>query len=272
MGARSRGVLANHRNWPASPDPPLRPNRGYLHRCSGPGLSCGHAPPRGRIHRPRLPDESRRGRYHPDTRSRPRASGVTRFSPPTDRKGNINMESTVHKNSDLTCRGTAGSRRGDSRRRRGMASNPPTADGVRPSRTAGPRRRQVMPLPPRRRRPGRRRVPGARWLLWAGCLIGLAVGGYLLAPVVETALSTVSTDDAYVNGDVTLVAPRVPGQVARVLVSDNNRVKKGDLLVQLDREPYQVEVDIKKAAVVSAEADAKPPRPRFERSWDRRAA
>jgi membrane fusion protein (multidrug efflux system) len=72
---------------------------------------------------------------------------------------------------------------------------------------------------------------------------------------VKTALSTVSTDDAYVNGYVTFLAPRVPGQVARVLVHDNNRVKKGDLLVQLDREPYQVQVDIKTAAVASAEAD-----------------
>ena len=70
-------------------------------------------------------------------------------------------------------------------------------------------------------------------------------------------MNTVSTDDAYVNGHVTYVAPRVPGQVARVLVSDNNRVRRGDLLVQLDREPYQVQLDIKKAAVVGAEADLK---------------
>ena len=34
------------------------------------------------------------------------------------------------------------------------------------------------------------------------------------------------------------VAPRVPGQVVRVLVDDNNRVRKGNLLVQLDKEPY----------------------------------
>jgi membrane fusion protein (multidrug efflux system) len=74
---------------------------------------------------------------------------------------------------------------------------------------------------------------------------------------VETALNTVSTDDAYVNGYVTYVAPRVPGQVARVLVHDNYRVQKGTLLVQLDNEPYQVQVDIKKAAIVNAEADLK---------------
>ena len=68
-------------------------------------------------------------------------------------------------------------------------------------------------------------------------------------------LNTVSTDDAYVNGHVTFVAPRVVGQVSRVLVDDNYRVKKGDLLVQLDKEPYQVQVAIKKAAVAAAEAD-----------------
>jgi membrane fusion protein, multidrug efflux system len=68
-------------------------------------------------------------------------------------------------------------------------------------------------------------------------------------------LNTVSTDDAYVNGHVTFVAPRVPGQVVRVLVDDNNRVHKGDLLVQLDKEPYEVEVHIAQAAIDAAQSD-----------------
>jgi membrane fusion protein (multidrug efflux system) len=84
---------------------------------------------------------------------------------------------------------------------------------------------------------------------------GLAAGGYFLVPWVKTALNTVSTDDAYVNSHVTFVAPRVAGQVTEVLVDDNYRVKKGDLLVQLDKEPFQVQVAIKRAAVASAEAD-----------------
>ncbi len=57
------------------------------------------------------------------------------------------------------------------------------------------------------------------------------------------------------NGHVTFVAARVPGQVSRVLVDDNYRVDKGDLLVELDREPYQVIVAVKKAAVDTAKAD-----------------
>jgi membrane fusion protein (multidrug efflux system) len=73
--------------------------------------------------------------------------------------------------------------------------------------------------------------------------------------MVATSLNTVSTDDAYVNSHVTFVAPRVAGQVTRVLVDDNARVKKGALLVQLDKEPYQVQVRIRQAAVESAQAD-----------------
>ena len=92
-------------------------------------------------------------------------------------------------------------------------------------------------------------------LLALGGVLILAAGAFLIVPWVKTALTTVSTDDAYVDGDVTFVAPRVSGQVANVLVSNNNRVKKGDILVQLDREPYQVQVNITKAALVAAEAD-----------------
>jgi membrane fusion protein, multidrug efflux system len=94
------------------------------------------------------------------------------------------------------------------------------------------------------------------WLLAAAAVVGVAVAGILLVPWVQTVLNTVSTDDAYVNGHVTFVAARVPGQVTTpVLVDDNYRVKKGDLLVVLDKEPYQIQVDIKKAALLAAKAD-----------------
>jgi membrane fusion protein (multidrug efflux system) len=93
------------------------------------------------------------------------------------------------------------------------------------------------------------------WLLLAGAVIGLLVACYFLFPWAETTLNTVSTDDAYVNGHVTFVAPRVAGQVSAVLVDDNMQVKKGDLLVQLDKEPFEVQVAIKQSAVTSAEAD-----------------
>ena len=55
----------------------------------------------------------------------------------------------------------------------------------------------------------------------------------------------------------TLVAARVPGQVLRdgVLVDDNYRVRKGDVLVRLDPQPYQIVVDEKRAAYDLAKAN-----------------
>jgi membrane fusion protein (multidrug efflux system) len=73
-------------------------------------------------------------------------------------------------------------------------------------------------------------------LIFAGILLG-ALLLFVGIPRLIQAFNTVSTDDAYVNGYVTFVAPRVSGQVARVLVDDNNRVKKGDVLVELDPKP-----------------------------------
>jgi membrane fusion protein, multidrug efflux system len=102
---------------------------------------------------------------------------------------------------------------------------------------------------------GRRSHPLRKWLLRVGIIAALVVAGYYLAPTVELMLNTVSTDDAYVNGHFTFVAPRVSGQVTQVLVDDNYRVKKGALLVQLDKEPYQIQVAVRQAAVKAAEAD-----------------
>jgi membrane fusion protein (multidrug efflux system) len=86
-------------------------------------------------------------------------------------------------------------------------------------------------------------------------VLGALIIVFVIIPRIFHAWHTVSTDDAYVNSYVTFVAPRVSGQIARVLVDDNNRVKKGDVLVELDPEPYRVQVAIKQAAVDSAQAE-----------------
>ncbi len=145
----------------------------------------------------------------------------------------------------------------------GRADAPPAEaqDGSRNPQSAGTAHSTQEAENPATRPPGTTQTEQRptyrlrRWLLIHGVLAGLAVAGYLLYPTVKTMLNTVSTDDSYVNSHVTFVAPRVAGQVAAVLVDDNMRVSKGELLVQLDREPYQVQVEIKKAAVVNAEAD-----------------
>src|SRR5262245_24541204 len=94
-----------------------------------------------------------------------------------------------------------------------------------------------------------------RWGLVATAIVVVGASLVFGIPWIRHVLATVSTDDAYVNSHVTNVAPRVSGQVLRVLVDDNNRVAKGDLLVELDPEPYEVQRGIKQAALEAAEAD-----------------
>lgn len=93
-----------------------------------------------------------------------------------------------------------------------------------------------------------------RWPIVVGTLVA-AVLLFIGIPIVIRAFNTVSTDDAYVSGYVTFVAPRVRGQVTRVLVDNNNRVKEGDVLVELDPIPYKVEVAIKQSALDTAKAN-----------------
>ncbi len=124
----------------------------------------------------------------------------------------------------------------------------PTPSSPTPSSSTPPAAGVVSPERPKAKR-GRNILLGA---IGAVILIGALWFGI---PWVQLTLNTVSTDDAYVNGHVTFVAARVRGQVARVLVDDNYRVRKGDLLVELDKEPFQIAVSIKKAAVDTATAD-----------------
>ncbi|RKG93418.1 HlyD family secretion protein [Corallococcus sp. CA053C] len=63
-----------------------------------------------------------------------------------------------------------------------------------------------------------------------------------------------STDDAQVEGRIANVSPRVAGQVARVLVSDNQQVKAGDVVVELDHADLDARLEVARADVMSAEA------------------
>lgn len=62
------------------------------------------------------------------------------------------------------------------------------------------------------------------------------------------------TDDAYVRAELTRLSSRVSGEVLTVAVTDFQRVKAGDLLVQIDPSDYQAQVAQAEAGVVGAQA------------------
>ena len=61
-----------------------------------------------------------------------------------------------------------------------------------------------------------------------------------------------STDDAYIDGDVAQISPRVAAQVLALHINDNMFVHKGDLLIELDPTDYQVALEQAKAQAGSA--------------------
>jgi membrane fusion protein, multidrug efflux system len=64
-----------------------------------------------------------------------------------------------------------------------------------------------------------------------------------------------STDDAYVQADSTIVAPKVSGYLSEVLVEDNQPVKAAQPLAKIDDRDYVASLDQAKADVATAQAD-----------------
>jgi len=88
----------------------------------------------------------------------------------------------------------------------------------------------------------------------------LVVGGLVLLAALIGLLvyyhNRETTDDAQVDGHITPIASKIYGRVAEVLVTDNQPVKAGQILVRIDPRDYQASLDQAKAAVALAESDA----------------
>ena len=67
---------------------------------------------------------------------------------------------------------------------------------------------------------------------------------------------TESTDDAQVDGDLYQVSSRVTGQVVKVYVEDNQQVKIGDPIAEIDPKDYQVALEQAQANLASSQAAA----------------
>ncbi|KAI2671970.1 HlyD family secretion protein [Pseudomonas sp. TNT3] len=63
-----------------------------------------------------------------------------------------------------------------------------------------------------------------------------------------------TTDDAYIGGDVTVIGPKVAGYIDDVLVTDNQKVKAGDVLIRLDSRDYRANLAKAEGAVAAEEA------------------
>jgi len=122
--------------------------------------------------------------------------------------------------------------------------NPPPPTDAAPGATA-----PASAAPPKYLTPSHRAVV----LMVIVALVGIALilRAWQLWPF---ASSVMSTDNAYVRGQITVLAPQVNGYVTEVLVKDFQQVKQGQTLLRIDPRIYQQRVAQAEAALALAEA------------------
>lgn len=95
-------------------------------------------------------------------------------------------------------------------------------------------------------------------------IVTLLCAGTLSAAYIIYNTNRVTTDDAYIEGRIHSIASKIPGTVLEVHIDDNQSVKKGDLLLEIDPRDYELKVseaqaalDAQKSQLLDAEAGIK---------------
>jgi membrane fusion protein (multidrug efflux system) len=105
---------------------------------------------------------------------------------------------------------------------------------------------ETASLPPPRRRVG----PG----FIAGLIVVLIASGLAAAYYFKYVAPYETTDDAFIEGYVTFISPRVAGPVVSLRVKDNQRVKAGEVLLEIDPADYQTQQAQAAADLAAAES------------------
>lgn len=104
-----------------------------------------------------------------------------------------------------------------------------------------------------------------RMTLFSAGFGGLVIAGTMFAAVPSFvaperllgATFAVSTDNAYLQGDITPISPKISGYIAEVAIRDNQEVKAGDVLIRIDPRDYEAHVDQARAGVATRRAALK---------------
>ncbi len=111
-----------------------------------------------------------------------------------------------------------------------------------------------MPEPAKTRSRQRRWVAALGRILSGTLVLGALVLGWFIYRVYYT---NPRTDDAYVHANTAAVAAHVSGQIIRLPIRDNQRVKQGELLFVVDPRPYKLALDTAKTRLNLTEIEIK---------------
>jgi membrane fusion protein (multidrug efflux system) len=92
-----------------------------------------------------------------------------------------------------------------------------------------------------------------KWIIGTVVVVIVCIGGYFYW---HHSQIYPSTDDAYVQAAVITIAPQVSGRVSMVRVYDHQHVTQGQLLVEIDPEPFRIAVETARAKLAQAQQQA----------------
>src|SRR6202042_3338373 len=125
-----------------------------------------------------------------------------------------------------------------------------TKEGGRGTREDSKDAHEAGPAKPRSKKP----------LIILGAVV--VVGAIIAFIIWFVYRNQVSTDDAYTDGNVITMAPKVSGCVVELLIDDNSRVRKGELLLRIEPQDFQTaraaalsQLALAKAQLKTAETD-----------------
>jgi membrane fusion protein, multidrug efflux system len=131
---------------------------------------------------------------------------------------------------------------------------------LRPQQPA--RERPGLPAPAEPAEEGQPPGSGKRNRLRHGRALACAVGALLVALMMGAGYAYLdhaghfrSTDDAFIAARQSALAPRVPGYISAVLVTDNEHVAKGDVIARIDERDYRIALEQAQARVAAAQAN-----------------
>jgi membrane fusion protein, multidrug efflux system len=90
-----------------------------------------------------------------------------------------------------------------------------------------------------------------RFLLLVALPIAVAIGGFVFY---LNGGRYVGTDDAYVGAQKVLITPEISGKIDKVVVKEGQHVNAGDVLFEIDRQPFQFALDQAKAQLEQAKS------------------
>jgi len=103
-------------------------------------------------------------------------------------------------------------------------------------------------------KPSIEKTPRRKPRFWPILLLVVIASGGILAWNTLPWRSTISTDDAFLEGHIIQISPRVDGRILKVHISENQMVQAGERLAEIDPRDFQVRVTQAQAALSLAQA------------------